>query len=394
MIEKILIQNFKSLADVMLDFTKFTCFVGMNGAGKSSILQALDFVSQQMRGDISGWLEQRAWDSKDLGHKGGAAARRSTMTTMQVHYRLRDGRQVFWVGFFHRASLQMVTESAELRGATQELLLRTVSGIYYLNGASHESTFNYQGSILSQLKDDRLPAPLLEFRNAIANIQSLELLSPALLRKRSRAQDKHIGVGGEKLAGFLDTIKGDTKEKLVVLLKTFYPSLVDFRIATAKGGWKRLIVSEERALPGEQGMVHVETGAMHVNDGLLRILAILAQIEAKDFEVLLLDEVEDGINPEIMERLVDVLVSARVQVIVTTHSPMVLNYLEDDIARASVRFVYKSPDGQTRVRPFFAIPRMAQKLQFMGPGEAFVDTDLVMLADECIEMDEREAQSR
>lgn len=394
MIEKIRIQNFKSLADVTLKFTKFTCFVGMNGAGKSSILQALDFISQQMQGDLSGWLEGRGWIAKDIAYKGERPPPRLNATVAEVYYRLSDGQLLRWVGFFNRTTLQMVSEIAELKGERSEELLRNTGKFYRVNEINYSATFNYQGSILSQLRADLLPAPLLEFRDAVANIQSLELLSPNLLRKSSRSQDKSIGVGGEKLAGFLDTIRGDAKKSLIRMLRKFYPALVDFKVVKAKGGWKRLVVSEERTQSAEEKVTVVDTGAAHLNDGLLRILAILAQIEARNFDILLLDEVEDGINPEIVERLVDQLVQSPVQVIVTTHSPMILNYLADSVAKDAVQFVYKSPDGQTHVRPFFSLHRMDEKLRYMGPGEAFVDTSLAKLAEEYIEMDEADLESQ
>ena len=61
MIEQISIRNFKSLGDVTFSPAKFTCLVGMNGAGKSSLIQALDFIAQLMRGRVSDWLDQRGW---------------------------------------------------------------------------------------------------------------------------------------------------------------------------------------------------------------------------------------------------------------------------------------------------------------------------------------------
>lgn len=397
MIEKIHILGFKSLARIELDFKKFNCFVGMNGAGKSSILQALDFLSQQMQGDISGWLENRGWDAKDLIYKGGGPpANKSGTIIIGVLYRLDDGSLLSWAGSFSRSKLNMVKETASLSRVNQDIvkLLESSSSGYELSGVPYTSTFNYQGSILSQLKEDLLPPPLVEFRQSLANMQSLELLSPNLMRKSSRAQDRHIGIGGEKLSGFLDTLRGDAKIRLLEMLKKFYPSVMDFRIITAKGGWKRLIISEQRTNGDVESTTAVETGAAHLNDGLLRILAILAQIEAKNFNILLLDEIEDGINPEIVERLVDELVNTPVQIIVTTHSPMILNYLSDEVARNSVQFVYKRPNGQTGVRRFFSIPRIDQKLDVMGPGEAFVDTSLPQLANECIDLDMKEAETQ
>lgn len=110
-------------------------------------------------------------------------------------------------------------------------------------------------------------------------------------------------------------------------------------------------------------------------------MAILAEtLSAHEF--MLFDEVENGINPELIEFLLDYLVATPQQVMVTTHSPMILNYLEDEIARQGVQLIYKSQDGKTRSIPFFSIPSVAEKLTVMGPGEVFVDTDLVRLPEE------------
>jgi predicted ATPase len=211
-------------------------------------------------------------------------------------------------------------------------------------------------------------------------IRSLELLSPQLLRKRARTSDHDIGHGGEKLSAFLDNIKGDRKEALVALLRRFYPALVDFKVASSRAGWKKLSVIEQF------GMHKLETDADHLNDGLLRILAVLAQTDS-DRSIVLLDEIENGINQEVIENLVDTLVASPQQMLVTTHSPLILNYLPDEVARRSVQFIYKNPDGLSKIRPFFEIPRIGDKLRSMGPGDAFVDTDLHQLTDECVELD-------
>jgi len=86
---------------------------------------------------------------------------------------------------------------------------------------------------------------------------------------------------------------------------------------------------------------------------------------------------------------VDTLLQSPQQLLVTTHSPLLLNYLPDDVAREAVQFLYKTPQGETRCRSFFSLPRMVAKLEAMGPGDVFVDTDLRLLAQECIELDER-----
>jgi predicted ATPase len=97
--------------------------------------------------------------------------------------------------------------------------------------------------------------------------------------------------------------------------------------------------------------------------------------------VLLFDEIEDGINPELVETLVDLLVTAPKQVIITTHSPMILNYIEDERAKESVILTYKNKRGATQQRRFFSIECIGEKLESLAAGEAMVDINLSKLVE-------------
>ena len=378
MINSVRVVNFKSLADVSFTLGHFNCLVGMNGAGKSTVLQALDFVSQLMRGDVQGWLDRRGWTAADLNCK----LRKERNITFTVSFQPTGGGTLTWTGTFNRSDLRCTKELAILKNDRTTELLDLRGLLYGLAGKEPQPiAFDYQGSILSALKDSELPTALLEFRDALRLVRSLELLSPDKLRKSARVSEHDIGAGGERLSAYLDNIKGDRKTQLVALLQRFYPALVDYKITSQKSGWKKLSVFEQF------GSQKLETEALHLNDGLLRILAVLTQADA-DRSLLLLDELENGINQEIVETLVDTLLQSPQQLLVTTHSPLLLNYLPDDVAREAVQFLYKTPQGETKIRRFFSIPRMSAKLEAMGPGDAFVDTDLRLLAQECIEQDE------
>jgi predicted ATPase len=387
MIKSIRISNFKSIVDLTLRLDRFNCLVGMNGAGKSTVLQAFDFLSHLMLGDLDRWLTDRGWEIADLNNK----LRKESNITLEVDYLVADDLEVSWVGVFNRSTLRCTRERVmeyqrDGKGEPHRRLLLVENNSLALDGKDRqEIPFTYQGSILSALKDSELPSTLLSFRDALRRMRSLELLSPQLLRKRARSSDHDIGPGGEKLSAFLDNIKGPKKDDLLKLLQRFYPSIADFRVSTMKSGWKKLIVSEQ--FEGQK----LETEATHLNDGLLRVLAVLAQ-SSTNRSIILLDEIENGINQEIAEALVDTLVASPQQLLVTTHSPLILNYLTDEVARSSVQMIYKTPEGETRIRRFFEIPRMAQKLSAMGPGDAFVDTDLKLLTQECIAADLLQAE--
>lgn len=380
MIEKFAVRNFKSLAELTFSLGKFTCLIGLNGAGKSSILQAFDFVAQLMAGRMDDWLTMRGWTAQELNCK----TRPESNIRIGLQYRASNQVKVLWDATFNRHELSCSSESIFINGVEQ---LRVKSGRYRIGGKlDTEISFKYQGSILSQLRDEELPVAILEFRDSMRRIRSLELLAPHLMRQRARSSDIDIGAGGEKLSAFLHGIKGVEREELTRLLRSFYPNLVDFKVLSQRSGWKRLTILEQF------GELKLETEARHISDGLLRVLAILAQAST-DHSLILLDEIENGINPELVEKLVDSLVDALQQIVVTTHSPMILNYLDDEVAKAAVQFIYKNPRGETRARPFFSIPRVGEKLRFMGPGEAFVDTDLNLLMAECVELDRVEAEA-
>jgi predicted ATPase len=120
MIERITIGNFKSLAGFSLAFSKFNCLVGMNGAGKSTVLQAIDFIAQLMEGRISEWLEMREWTVSELNCK----LRSESNISLVVAYRLRDGRQLHWVATFNRHELQCSSETILVPRGGEQLRVR------------------------------------------------------------------------------------------------------------------------------------------------------------------------------------------------------------------------------------------------------------------------------
>jgi len=385
MFTNIYVRNFKSLVDINLNLSSFNCLVGMNGSGKSTLLQVVDFISRQMHGNLEGWLENRGWVSKDLYSKTSDKQAAKKAILLGVDFRLENGHCLRWTASFNRTNMRITRERIQ-DIVNKNTLFEVNEGKCRVGDNQFPIAFDYSGSVLSQLKDSYLTTEIKILRNALRNIKSLELLSPQSLRKRSRLADTDIGPGGEKLSGFLSTLTPEARKLLLDELSRFYPEVKEFRIATSKGGWKRLLISESHMTEDDDMAVN-EIDASQLNDGLLRILAVLAQNTASGTSLLLLDEVENGINPEIIERLVDTLVASPMQIIVTTHSPMVLNYLDDKIAEKSVQLVYKSKLAQTRVRPFFSTAFTRDKLRYMGPGEALIDTDLYKLKDEFLKMD-------
>jgi predicted ATPase len=386
-IRSITVKNFKSLVDFRLDLEKFNCLIGLNGAGKSTVLQLIDFVGQQVRGKIDEWLAEREWGAKDIASKLTSGPTVDFAVSLVAD---SGGTDVTWEARFDPSKLHCTFERIVTPEGTLDVEnghVRMIDLTVHSPGLDAGIAFSYQGSILSQLDDERLPPSLLDFKKYFKTVKSFDLLSPQLLRKPTREVGGGLGLGGQRLASLVDEIEIVKHGGLVLALQKVYPQLEHFYAQPSPGGWKQIEISE--AYQGQE-TGRLITEAQHINDGMLRLIAILAELASYD-RFVLFDEIENGINPEVVEFVIDKLVNAPQQVLVTTHSPMILNYLDDETAKKGVIYLYKTPQGHTKSIPFFSIPSLAKKLTVMGPGEAFVDTNLIKLTEEIAGMNGEEA---
>ena len=412
MITGITIKNFKSLADFSMSLDQFNCLIGLNGAGKTTVLQALDFIGHLACGETN----FRDWEKKDYITNG------SNLRTLlfQVDFLISPKSRFTWTGEYIRYNEETVTWFGKYNIDKQrfsEEQIYSVSGHHELHipqgenifPFSHQpntmylslkdnqllyktektvennnmiqqiinqytekkdvSDYNYKGSVLSAFK---FINPVLEtIQNELQSLKSLEPLAPNSLRRASR-ESVSIGLSGEGLSGFLSTLKEADAQKLTETLQTFYPDVVKYEIKRKKFGWKDLLVKEVAL----RNPVH----ASQINDGYLRILAMLSQ-KYSNSSFLLFDEIENGINQELIEKLLTELQNFnRKQVLVTTHSALVLNHLTDEAAQKSVIFLFKDSEGHTHAKKFFDIEGMKDKLKLLGPGEVMADTNLEELS--------------
>lgn len=383
-IKDIKATNFKSLVDFTISLSKFNCLIGLNGSGKSTVLQFIDFLSQQMHGGIKGWLEERHWSASDMNSKLSSKKN----IGLFVELTRDDGSGCFWwEASFNTTQLHCTTETIKTPDARLEVKNGELRIVELQEGhpnrelMNEEISFSYEGSVLSQLKEKAVPQSILALKNFFVTAKSLDLLSPEHLRTRTRASSGSLGLGGQNLSAFLHEMGDQKRLDLIERLKRAYPHLQGLHAKSLRSGWKQIEISEEYEGPGTGFFPEMVTEARHINDGMLRLIAILAELQS-DYRFLLFDEIENGINPELVEFVLEELVTSPKQIMVTTHSPMILNYLSDDVARSGVLYLYKTRDGHTHSIPFFSIPSLAEKLTVMGPGEAFVDTNLTALGEE------------
>ncbi len=400
MITGFYIDNFKSLVDFRLppqpdSLGLFTCLVGLNGAGKTTILQAFDFLGQLACGNVGAWLKQREWKATDLTSR---FLRPRKLIQFQLELDAPGIGQIVWIGAFNPIEGRCTSEAVTVAGVGHVLLIKDGQLVVSGHDGKPSLTFPvhamaYQGSTLSFVEARDVHPAIAVLEQATANLRSLDLLSPQSMRRRAKAAGD-IGSGGEGLGAFIHGLSPEAKSALTLNLKRFYPQVSEISTKALRAGWKDLRIVEHLR---EGTLSSLETDSRHVNDGLLRVLAVLSQVGIGDWEqgqaCVLFDEIENGINPELIEQLVKTLLESERQVIVTTHSPLVLNYLPDEVAKASVLFIYRNVMGYTRAVRLFDLPSAQKKLALLGPGEVFVDMDLTALPAEASEREQKAAVS-
>lgn len=395
MIRSFYIDNFKSLVNFSLpaEMGQFTCLVGLNGSGKSTVLQAFDFLGQLVSGKVDDWLIRREWRKSDLTSR----FLKKQLITFKIGFEFSGLGRVDWEGSFNVNLLRCTAESISVGGRI--FLKSEVGGLLVENAVKGTTALvrlhglTYQGSVLSLLKTSEYHPAIRAVKLFADQMKSLDSLAPQLMRKRAK-EAGDVGYGGERLSGYLHGFGKAAKARLLTDLQAFYDQIDGLDTRALRAGWKELRIRENfRDAHGKL----LETEAHQLNDGLLRVLAILAQtqtgnperdddefwkkaLQHHEYRFLLFDEIENGINPEIVARLMAHLLEVRQQIVVTSHSPMILNYLPDDVARKAVVLLYRTAQGITRAARFFDLPEPARKLALLGPGEVFVDTELTAAA--------------
>lgn len=169
-------------------------------------------------------------------------------------------------------------------------------------------------------------------------------------RERMRAANpvkevRHIGLMGEELAAFLNTLKALDPAQFGALeraLRTLVPRVQKIDVApNAVGEVELRLVEDGIPIP-----------ARLVSEGTLRMLGLLAVASATEPPSLIaFEEPENGIHPRRIRLLAEFLKTrtrrGTTQFVVTTHSPL----LPDLLAPESL-FVCERSDARTVIRPF------------------------------------------
>lgn len=207
--------------------------------------------------------------------------------------------------------------------------------------------------------------------HVLADMQRIDP-SPSLLRGYSQAHEiSRMGERGENFAALVRKICGDSKAKESYLswLRELRPHDVD-DIGTLSGA-----VGEPLLMMKEKGR---EWPAPVLSDGTLRFAAIAAAFFQPDMPgVLTIEEIENGVHASRLRLLVELLRSraaaGKTQVMVTTHSPVVLAWLKPEEYATTFYCRRDEETGESQIVPLNEIPKFKEIVSKQPISDLFTE---------------------
>lgn len=429
MLKRIHIRGYKSLEDVEVRLSPLVVLFGPNAAGKSNLLDALQLLSKLVtsrtlkeafeppyrgkplesftigRTGLKGLLEQER-----LSFSIEADLSLSDSVVVSVDRQIREMRRPNGVGASHeevkiparvrerdlryRIEVEMLPRSGVLRVADEYLAALNSKGEPtgkrkpFIEGQGKSIRLRHEGQSHPTYFDRYLDQTILSMPHYPPHYPHLaaarrELESWLFFyfepRERMRAANpvkevRHIGLMGEELAAFLNTMKATDERQfrgIEKALNLLMPNIDGIEVDVSELGEVELRLKESG----------VAFPARVLSEGTLRMLGLLALTGVDEAPALVgFEEPENGVHPRRIQLIAELLKTQRVlkrtQYVVTTHSPILPDMLED-----SSLFVMNRTDRKSRIDPFSVWGPLARRL---GIDEALSDQQEALAVSERI----------
>lgn len=378
MIKKVHLQNFKCLQDTQVDLGPFTLLIGQNDSGKTSFLEAIHLLGRTAKEPL-----HAIFGGAQLPFGGGQLADLQSLV-----WQRRQDRNIVWnvsgeagEAFEYRLELKPsgghLVESLRIGNEVIFEDVKPGSGLQYREwhiGVSPEQT------VLCHLAQNERhhhgpQAPVAAVADALGSTEEYHLNPEAMRSAAGALREARLTSTGDNLAAVLnELLTGPDRSMVNELerqLREAIPTLkgVSTPAAVAGNGAQRCL---EFTLAGER-KPPVTIPAAQASDGAILLTAFLALAYGNTPQILLVEEPENGLHPSRLKLVIDILRKISTgqvgnqarQVILTTHSPLLLNLVQPD----EVRIFRRDEMGATQVVPMDRLPNIERLQREFAPGE-------------------------
>lgn len=365
---KLEIQGYRSLKDVTWIPGSLNILIGPNGSGKSNILRVLELISISARGRLgrhiqrAGGMDPLVWDGvaeninfsiKASSSEESRSVEKDGLTYNMTIERMGKGSTYRiaheLLGNYHQVEIGRHSEPFKM--IERDPRSAVVFDENERSLVAPEESIIEEESLLSltsgPFAQNRFIPPFQVYLAGWSIYHDLHVNMDAPIRQPSIARhETRVEPDGQNLISVLHTLyTGDRDFKNDVNLamraafgddfdELVFPPVADQRIQL-RVRWKTL--SREQS-------------AADLSDGTLRFLFLLAVLASPNPAPLIaIDEPETGLHPLMLPIIAEYAVDAseRTQVILTTHSPQLLDAFKDVVPKTTV---VKWSEGKTVLR--------------------------------------------
>lgn len=373
------LKNFKAVRDSgTIKFSPLTVFIGNNGSGKSSIIEGLEMLHTIATRDLDAAISP--W--RDFDHILNKAMSHDLKLDLEPNERPhKDNPMAFnlqgRLGDRNRISVDYTLEVAEdpsgndlfIKQETLEQKGRNVPKINFERNdtgrVSGKYTVDVEEAVNAELQDgisllnlSRVRFPYdIPLRDFIQDWQFVSLVPQTMgnpKRQRRSIGRAKLEKDGSNIAEYLLEISEKYKDAftdIISSLQLVLPYSTDLQIA---------ITSEiERSVYPQIAEGNFKVPGWLLSTGTLRILALLALLRHPEAPpLIIIEEIENGLDPQsinlIVNEIRNAVESGKTQIIITTHSPYLLDLVLLDhivlVERKDGQPVFRRPADNERLR--------------------------------------------
>ncbi len=358
MIRSFRARNYGCLVDVTAQLTPLHAFIGPNDSGKSTLLHGMRTVVQLASGKFS----------YDVGESDYAGKIWQPFDPfLPIRFPRTNGQP-----FSHDITLGCGVDGGWYAyevgpGGPQERVSKDGAGDALGNGPCHtEHRGVLESSVVDHQKDE-------SSRRVVRQLAAARLVrfDPDALRKRSGlipevqsvefVDERGFGLPGVYFA--LRNLGDDVFPSIVDDVRRHFQTIKGLRVKAVTSSTVELEVELQNG---------ARVGAERMSEGLLYYLAFAALRHLQPVSLLLVEEPENGLHPariaEVVKILRAIVKETGTQVVMATHSPLVINELQPD----EVSVVTRTPEAGTKVTPIVETHNFAKRSSIYALGELWL----------------------
>lgn len=368
-IESIRVENYRALHKVELDhLTPVTVLLGPNGSGKSTVFDVFNFLSECFQFGL-----RQAWDrrgrGKELKTRGSSGP-----IVFDLKYREQPGMPVIT---YHLAidegskGPEVVEEWLQWRRGTHGKPFRFLD--FRRGQGKALSGESPDADAAAERKDISLRSPDLIAVNTLGQLSE----HPRVAALREFITDWYVSylsidqTRTQPEAGPQERLNksGDNLPNVIQYLKEQHPERLEAIFAVLRQRIPRLERVDAEPMPDGRLLLQLKDAPFEqpvlsrfASDGTMKMLAYLTVLhDPHPPRFIGIEEPENFLHPRLLPELAEECRAAAVrsQMLITSHSPFLLNAMRAD----EVRVLYRDEQGYTRAVRAEDIPGIPQMMQ-------------------------------